>query len=105
LLAPQFGSADCAISSALFREKTIAMKFLVIIRTFVCVVQLKGFSPAARELNIETSTVSRHVALLEQDLRVSLFNRSTHGLSLTEAGKLFYPGRWRCWSSGKKRAA
>lgn len=67
------------------------MKFLVIIRTFVCVVQLKGFSPAARELNIETSTVSRHVALLEQDLRVSLFNRSTRGLSLTEAGKLFYP--------------
>lgn len=67
------------------------MNFLVMIRTFVCAVQLKGFSSAARELNIETSTVSRHVALLEQDLRVALFNRSTRGLSLTEAGKLFYP--------------
>ncbi|MTH46831.1 LysR family transcriptional regulator [Intestinirhabdus alba] len=66
------------------------MNFFAAITTFVSAAELKSFSAAAKELNIETSTVSRHVALLEADLRVALFNRSTRGLSLTEAGKLFY---------------
>lgn len=66
------------------------MNLFAAITTFVHAAELKSFSAAAKDLNIETSTVSRHVALLETDLHVALFNRTTRGLSLTEAGKLFY---------------
>lgn len=66
------------------------MNYFAAIRTFVSAAELKSFSAASKELNIETSTVSRHVADLEDDLRIALFNRSTRGLTLTEAGKIFY---------------
>lgn len=66
------------------------MNHFAAIRTFVSAAELKSFSAAAKALNIETSTVSRHVADLEADLRIALFNRSTRGLTLTEAGRLFY---------------
>ncbi|WP_445336186.1 LysR family transcriptional regulator [Citrobacter koseri] len=66
------------------------MNYFAAIRTFVSAAELKSFSAAAKELNIETSTISRHVADLEEDLHIALFNRSTRGLTLTEAGRLFY---------------
>ncbi|KOR00002.1 LysR family transcriptional regulator [Pluralibacter gergoviae] len=66
------------------------MNHFAAIRTFVSAAELKSFSAASKALNIETSTVSRHVADLEADLRIALFNRSTRGLTLTEAGRLFY---------------
>lgn len=66
------------------------MNHFAAIRTFVSAAELNSFSAAAKALNIETSTVSRHVADLEADLRIALFNRSTRGLTLTEAGRLFY---------------
>ncbi|MFZ4832076.1 LysR family transcriptional regulator [Rouxiella sp. Mn2063] len=66
------------------------MNYFAAIKTFVKAAELNSFSSAAKELNIKTSTVSRHVADLEEDLRIALFNRSTRGLTLTEAGKLFY---------------
>ncbi|EHM45422.1 LysR family transcriptional regulator [Yokenella regensburgei ATCC 49455] len=66
------------------------MNYFAAIRTFVSAADLSSFSAAAKVLNIETSTVSRHVTHLEDDLHVSLFNRSTRGLALTEAGILFY---------------
>ncbi|QKJ86928.1 LysR family transcriptional regulator [Paramixta manurensis] len=66
------------------------MNYFAAIGTFVRAAELKSFSAAAKALNIETSTVSRHVADLEADLHIALFNRSTRGLALTEAGKLFY---------------
>lgn len=66
------------------------MNYFAAIRTFVSAAELKSFSAAAKELNIETSTISRHVADLEEDFHIALFNRSTRGLTLTEAGTLFY---------------
>ena len=66
------------------------MNYFAAISTFVRAAELKSFSAAAKELNIEASTVSRHIADLESDLRIALFNRSTRGLALTEAGTLFY---------------
>jgi DNA-binding transcriptional LysR family regulator len=53
------------------------------------VVQKKSFSAAASELNLSQSAVSKHVARLEQSLGVQLLRRSTHQLSLTEAGADF----------------
>ncbi|MBV9266874.1 MAG: LysR family transcriptional regulator [Acidobacteriaceae bacterium] len=46
----------------------------------------KGFSKAARQLKMPTSTVSRRVAELEQALGVRLIERSTRSLRLTDVG-------------------
>ena len=57
---------------------------------FVRVVQAGGFSAAARQLALPTSTVSARVARLEKRLGVTLLQRTTRRLSLTEAGELYY---------------
>jgi DNA-binding transcriptional LysR family regulator len=53
---------------------------------FAHVVEAKGFSKAARRLKMPTSTVSRRIAELEQELGVRLIERSTRALRLTEVG-------------------
>ncbi|RWK79835.1 MAG: LysR family transcriptional regulator [Mesorhizobium sp.] len=45
-----------------------------------------GLTPAAEELNVAQSAVSRHVANLEQQLAVALFARRGNRVILTEAG-------------------
>ena len=62
------------------------MEYLSDIKIFLKVVQKRGFSAAAAELNLSQSAVSKHVARLEHSLGVQLLHRSTHQLSLTEAG-------------------
>lgn len=57
---------------------------------FVKVVQSGSFSAAARQLALPTSTVSTRVARLEKRLGVTLLQRTTRRLHLTEAGELFY---------------
>jgi DNA-binding transcriptional LysR family regulator len=53
---------------------------------FAHVVQANGFSKAARRLKMPTSTVSRRIADLEEQLGVRLIERSTRSLRLTDAG-------------------
>ncbi|WAJ27169.1 LysR family transcriptional regulator [Antarcticirhabdus aurantiaca] len=48
-----------------------------------------SFSQAARRLSLTPATVSRNVAMLERNLGVRLFHRSTRRLTLTEAGESF----------------
>ncbi|HBG31082.1 MAG TPA: LysR family transcriptional regulator, partial [Gammaproteobacteria bacterium] len=48
-----------------------------------------GFSAAARQLGLTPAAVSRNVAMLERNLGVRLFQRSTRKLTLTEAGEHF----------------
>ena len=48
-----------------------------------------SFSEAARRLALTPAAVSRNVAVLERNLGVRLFNRSTRRLVLTEAGEAF----------------
>ncbi len=55
------------------------------------VVDLNGFSAAARALGVPKAAVSRAVADLETALGVKVLNRTTRRLSLTEAGRLIYP--------------
>jgi DNA-binding transcriptional LysR family regulator len=55
------------------------------------VVELNGFSAAARALGVPKAAVSRAVADLEKSLGVKVLNRTTRRLSLTEAGQLIYP--------------
>lgn len=57
---------------------------------FVKVVQAGSFSGAARQLGLPTSTVSTRVARLEKRLGVTLLQRTTRRLRLTEVGALFF---------------
>ncbi len=50
-----------------------------------------SFSEAAKHLHLTQPTVSHHMQMLEQDLGVTLFERSNFGLRLTEAGQLLVP--------------
>lgn len=49
-----------------------------------------SFTAAARALSLPKSTVSRRLAGLETEMRVSLFQRSTRALSLTDEGHQIY---------------
>jgi DNA-binding transcriptional LysR family regulator len=53
---------------------------------FAKVVEANSFSEAARRLNMPVSSVSRRIADLEKLLGLSLLERSTRGLRLTEIG-------------------
>ncbi len=57
---------------------------------FVKVVEAGSFSAAARLLGLPTSTVSTRVARLEKRLGVTLLQRTTRRLHLTDAGELYY---------------
>lgn len=57
---------------------------------FVRVVELGGFSPAARAANMTPSAVSKLIARLEARLGARLLNRSTRQLQLTPEGCAFY---------------
>ncbi len=57
---------------------------------FVKVVQTGSFSAAARLLGLPTSTVSHRVAALERRLGVTLLQRTTRRLNLSEAGELYF---------------
>ncbi len=57
---------------------------------FVAVVESGSFSRAAEQLSLANSAVSRAVKKLESKLGVSLLNRTTRQLSLTEEGERYF---------------
>tara|TARA_B100002003_G_scaffold230011_1_gene239834 strand:- start:45 stop:965 length:921 start_codon:yes stop_codon:yes gene_type:complete len=57
---------------------------------FVRVVDLGGFTDAARKMGLSKSAVSKHVASLEDRLGARLLNRTTRRVSPTEIGLAFY---------------
>jgi len=57
---------------------------------FVRAVELGGFSPAARELGLTPSAVSKLVTRLEDRLGVRLLNRTTRRLALTPEGEAYF---------------
>jgi LysR family transcriptional regulator AphB len=56
---------------------------------FLDVVESGSFTKAADKLNIPKANLSRKVSRLEQDLGVTLLERTTRSQNLTEQGKLF----------------
>ena len=58
------------------------------LRIFAVLVELGGFSAAARKLGQPKSTLSRQLAALETRLGARLFERSTRRLRLTESGEV-----------------
>ncbi len=59
------------------------------VRSFVAVASELNFSRAARRLNMTQPPLSRQIRLLEQQLDVVLFERSSRRVALTPAGHTF----------------
>lgn len=66
------------------------MDRLQAIRLFVRVVDLGSFSKAAADLGIGQPSATKQVAQMEKELGARLLHRSTHGVSPTEIGGLYY---------------
>lgn len=59
-------------------------------RYFIAAAEAGSLSGAAKRLDSNQSTVSRHIDLLESALGIKLFQRSVKGLSLTEQGQAVF---------------
>ena len=55
---------------------------------FTCIARLSSFRRAAAELGMNESTLSIQVKNLERELGVSLFERKSRGITLTESGRM-----------------
>ncbi|MDP3654154.1 MAG: LysR family transcriptional regulator [Rhodoferax sp.] len=60
------------------------------IRLFIRVVDLGSFSKAAADMGVGQPSATKMVALLEKQLGSRLLHRSTHGVTPTEIGALYY---------------
>ena len=69
---------------------TAAMDRLQAMHMFVRVVETGSFSKAAKEFATTQPTVTKQVAAIETRLKARLLNRNSRGVSLTEAGALYY---------------
>ena len=58
--------------------------------TFVRAAEQGSFTAAAAQLGVTQAAVSQRIAILEKDLRVSLFNRHAGRIALTDAGERLY---------------
>lgn len=55
---------------------------------FLVLSQTLSYSKAAKKLFITQSALSRHIIDMEEELGVKLLERSTHGVKLTQAGRV-----------------
>jgi DNA-binding transcriptional LysR family regulator len=72
------------------------------VRTFVQAVDAGGLSAAARLLAMPKSSISRALVRLEAALGVVLFERSSRGMRLSDAGDLFFRTRAACSTVPRK---
>ena len=59
--------------------------------TFVAVAEEESFTRAADRLHVVQSAVSASVRKLERELGVTLFDRTTHRVALSDAGRVLLP--------------
>jgi DNA-binding transcriptional LysR family regulator len=60
------------------------------LRSFICLGEYLNFTKAAEHLYMSQSTLSKHIAELEEQLGVQLFSRTYHSLQLTPSGAAFF---------------
>lgn len=60
-------------------------------KAFVAAVEAGSFTAAADRLYLSKKLISKYIGQLEDDLGVRLFHRTTRRLSLSSAGKSYYP--------------
>tara|TARA_B100001564_G_scaffold235083_1_gene198638 strand:+ start:814 stop:1779 length:966 start_codon:yes stop_codon:yes gene_type:complete len=61
------------------------------LRHFVLSAKVGNFSKASKDLGIAQPALSQSIVKLETNLNVKLLKRTQKGVTLTEAGKLFFP--------------
>lgn len=59
------------------------------LRIFLTVARTGQLTEAARQLNMSISGLSAQIASLERDINYSLFNRTNHGMRITDVGQEF----------------
>lgn len=57
-----------------------------LVQAYLAVAEAGSLSAAARQLNLSQPTLGRHIHAIEAALNVSLFNRQSRGMELTDAG-------------------
>lgn len=65
------------------------METLANLESFARAAEGRSFSEAGRRLGLTAAAISRNVAILERNLGIRLFQRTTRKLTLTEAGERF----------------
>jgi len=63
---------------------------IVILRSFVAVVEYGGVSKAANVLHLTQSAISQHIKRLEVMLNTSVFNRSGRTFVITQSGEVLF---------------
>ncbi|MCK4777841.1 MAG: LysR family transcriptional regulator, partial [Actinomycetia bacterium] len=71
-------------------------------KTFITVVDRKGFSQAAKLLNLTQPAVSFQVQSLEKHYQITLIDRSSYKFKLTEVGQIFYKTSKKLLDTEKK---
>ena len=66
------------------------MDRLQAVRLFIRVVDLGSFSKAASEARIGQPAATKQIAQMEKQLGARLLHRTTHGVTPTEIGALYY---------------
>jgi DNA-binding transcriptional LysR family regulator len=62
-----------------------------LLKSFLAVADLGGFSAAGKQLGLTQSAVSLRIKRLEGRLGITLFNRTSRSVALTEAGAVLVP--------------
>ncbi|QJR80696.1 LysR family transcriptional regulator [Alteromonas pelagimontana] len=78
------------------------IKLLRSLQVFVQVADTGNMSLAAKSLHMTVSAISQQLRKLEQDIGLSLFNRNTRSLNLTEAGHIYYRSSIKLICEAKK---
>lgn len=71
-------------------EKGTGMDILQL-KEFKSLAGTLSYSETAYRLHVSTSTLSRHIQQLEEELGGKLFDRTTRAISMTELGRVFLP--------------
>lgn len=64
---------------------------LKLLQEFVSLVETKSFQETSELMNISQSALTKHIHKLEDELGVSLFDRSTRSVELNEYSRAYYP--------------
>lgn len=64
---------------------------LQLLQEFVSLVETKSFQETAEQMNVSQSALTKHIHKLEEELSVSLFDRSTRSVELNEFSRAYYP--------------